>query len=247
MAFGSSKSKAEPWQSTGYTPGLQFRWINEQERQRNPSSHLRTLVRSNARKNHHLKQKILKSTNTSSKHFRRLEIMPESTAAVAPNADVTPSAHLTDSDEGSIVGSALLSTPAGEDDTQERLETYESTLLHLIDSAASSSQASIPVTTNHDGQSRQLCKLSSRTAVHESQVHGYPKSQAQNQLSRQPPSAGWQHLRQQRASPQILLGQWKFDPFDSFPIKMHTHTHNLVAYCRNISFRPLSSSYCLNP
>ena len=245
MAFRGSKSGSEPSQSTGYTQGLEFQWINEQERQRNPASQS-SIIRSTARKNQLLKQKILNSNNTSSTQFRRLEIMPEPIAVVAPREDSHAAAHSGDPSNDSVKGSAMVSMLSREENIQAQLETCESTVFKLIESVHSSGQPSIPEITNDDRRSRLTYKRSQNN-IYEIQAHGHYKSQPQKNLTRQSPRTGGQYLGQHRASPKMVLGQGFNDPFDSFPIKMQTHTHNLIAYCRDIFHcRPLSP-HQLNP
>jgi len=75
QSFGGSKP-------TPHACGIRFEWIDEQERKRDPTSHLRTVVRSSAKRNYHLN---LKAAKTKVKYLRKLEKAPSSIVAAERN------------------------------------------------------------------------------------------------------------------------------------------------------------------
>src|SRR6202161_3513350 len=72
IATISANSNSESSQPTTHAPGpaLQFQFVDEQERKRNPKSHLRTVVRANAKRHAVSARRTL---NARSVHPKKLE------------------------------------------------------------------------------------------------------------------------------------------------------------------------------
>jgi len=232
VAHQDPKKMSRSLQPPGYTAGVQFQFIDEQERQRDPSSHLRTIVRSSARKNYNLKQQILKSANTSN-NLRRLKIRMDPTEPVGVSENLNVEPLLRNAHYDNITGVTTQSIHSRQHDMQEEpTDSRESTLSQGTKRAYASSQPIVHVPAKHTKRPRKRPKRLNKTKALERPFYGSFNSQSRIQLAR------GTYLHQHRTSPQLVLGQGKADPFDSFPVKMQTYTHGLVDYCRIIFFRP---------
>ncbi|KAE9367895.1 hypothetical protein N431DRAFT_494791 [Stipitochalara longipes BDJ] len=161
----------------------------------------------------------------------RLEIRLDPTTAVRIGETLDAESLLGNTGYGSVVGVTTQPIRPRQYNTQEPADSCETTLPHNVEIAPSSSQPTIYVTTNQTRRSRQRHKRSNQTRPAKGHVYeSFLQSRTQIQFARQPSGAGEHYLLQQRTSPQMVLGQGKIDPFDSFPIKMRPYTHSLIAY-----------------
>jgi hypothetical protein len=228
IASISSNSNSESSEPTTHAPGpaLQFQFVDEQERKRNPKSHLRTIVRANA-KRHALSAR--RALNVRSVRPKKLE------KAKGPRSILNSAAGGLDEPS---------STDPGIIKNKENEKLWFDVLVDIgvRDGASFSSdpgssvgglevKRSLSILTKQKG-TREISKLSVRKSVVKS--HGHRPSK------RAPESSG-QVADWQLTSPQTILGAGRIDPFDSFPIRMKHHMHYLVHYCESFLFTRISS------
>jgi hypothetical protein len=249
-AMADATTELEDSVPTNHDFGVQvpsFQFIDELERQHNPESSLRTIVRSNALKISHLTRRSLNAANTrstNSNRLRKLAKASDHTETIESNEETDAGSLSGDRGATIVVEKHLSVSKTRQDSIRERWNVFRPA--HhcqnrdddgTIITAYSSNRTFIQFDPHQARQPRQHRKH--KAEVMEVQVHEYMNSQV-HQSSTQTVEQGKNRLRSQSISPQTILGAGRIDPFSSYPIDMLHHMHYLVDHCKTFHFIDIS-------